>query len=308
MRSTCLTQISLIALICVGATLSSDAQELEPRRWGHLPVGTSVAGFGYAYTTGDIAFNPLLRVEDAELDLHSGVIRYIHAFELLERTMRLDFVQGYQQARWQGLLNGQPAAVSRTGLTDTILRLSTNLIGAPPLKGDAFRAYRRSVAESETIVGAGLAVHLPTGHYLEDKLLNLGSNRFTIRPQLGVVHSRGPWSVELTGAAWIFTDNDDFFGGKFLEVDPLFTAQAHLVYTFRPGLWIGTGIAYGGGAQSTVDGFQNDDRRGDLLWGITASYPITPKFGIKAGYIGMRTQERVGSNLDTVTVGFSYAW
>jgi len=222
--------------------------------------------------------------------------------------MRIDLVQGYRQARWQGLLDGQSATVSRTGLSDTVLRLSTYLVGAPPLKGEEFKEYRKSVAGSETIVGTGIALHLPTGHYLDDKLLNLGSNRFTIRPQLGVVHNRGNWSMELSGAIWLFTDNDDFFGGKHLENDPLFTAQAHLVYNFRPGFWIGTGIGYGGGAQSSVDGFENSDRVGNLLWGVIAGYPITPKFGIKAGYIGMRAQERVGADLDTVTVGFSYAW
>jgi hypothetical protein len=308
MRSTRLRTVFLATLLGGVAALSCDAQELEPRRWGHLPIGSNFAGTGYAYTTGDIAFNPLLRIEDAELDLHTGAFRYIRAFELLERTMRFDFVQGYKQARWQGLLNGQAATVSRSGITDTFLRLSTYLIGAPPLEGEEFQAYRKSVAGSETIIGAAISVQLPTGHYLDDKLLNLGFNRFTIRPQLGVVHNRGPWSMELTGSAWIFTDNDDFFGGKYLEQDPLFTAQAHVVYTFRPGLWIGTGIAYGGGVQSTVDGFQNDDRRGNLLWGINAGYPITPKFGVKIGYIGLRAQERVGANLDTVIAGFSYAW
>ncbi|MGI9241630.1 MAG: transporter [Verrucomicrobiales bacterium] len=308
MRSLSLRHAFAATLLIGLATISSNAQQLEPRRWGHLPIGTSFAGVGYAYTSGDIAFNPLLRIEDAKLDLHTGAFRYIHAFELLERTMRIGLVQGYQQARWQGLLDGQAATVSRTGWSDTVLRLSTYLIGAPPLEGEEFKEYRKSVAGSETIVGMGIAVHLPTGHYQEDKLLNLGSNRFTIRPQLGVVHTRGRWSMELSGACWIFTDNDEFFGGKYLENDPLFTAQAHLVYNFRPGLWIGTGIGYGGGAQSTVDGFNNDDRRGNLMWGVSAGYPITPKFGIKAAYVGLRAQERVGADLDTVTVGFSYAW
>ena len=31
-------------------------QELQPRRWSHLPTGTHFAGVGYAYTTGDINF------------------------------------------------------------------------------------------------------------------------------------------------------------------------------------------------------------------------------------------------------------
>ena len=65
-----------------------------------------------------------------------------------------------------------------------------NLYGAPPLKGKEFAAYRAKV-DVETIVGTALVVHLPTGDYMDDKLINLGSNRFTFWPQFGVVHNRG---------------------------------------------------------------------------------------------------------------------
>ncbi len=75
------------------------------------------------------------------------------------------------------------------------------MFGAPPLEGKEFADYRTAVAPSETIMGLGLAVRLPTGNYEKDKLLNLGSNRFTIRPQLGVVHNRGKWSMEVTASA-----------------------------------------------------------------------------------------------------------
>ena len=308
MRPLRLLKPALAAILAGLAAIPCTAQELEPRRWGHLPIGANFAGTVYAYTTGDILFDPVLEVEDAKLSMHTGAFLYIHAFELLEQTMRFDFIQGYQQATWSGLLRGQATSVTRTGLTDSVLRLSTSLIGAPPLRGEEFVAYRKSVAASETIVGTGLAIHLPSGHYLDDKLLNLGSNRFTIRPELGVVHTHGRWSVELTGSAWIYTENDEFFGGNQLQQDPLFAIQSHLVYSFRPGLWIGAGIAYAGGAQSTVNGIEKDDQKGNLAWGVNAGYPFSPNFGVKVGYIGLRTQEDVGADLDTLTVGFSYLW
>ena len=66
----------------------------------------------------------------------------------------------------------------------------------------------------ETIFGTALVIKLPTGDYMDDKLINLGTNRFTFRPQLGVVHNRGKWSMELTGAVYLYTSNDDFFNGN----------------------------------------------------------------------------------------------
>ena len=297
-----------LTIVLSWAAHSSRGQELEPRRWNHLPLDTSFAGVGYVYTTGDIAFDPVLQIEDAEVQMHTGVFKYIRTFEMFEKTARIDFLQGYQQGRWAGLLRGAPAATSRTGLSDTVFRFSMNLLGAPPLKWAEFAEYRKSMAESETIMGAGLAVHLPTGYYLDDKLLNLGTNRYTIQPQLGIVHNRGKWSAELTGASWIYTDNDEFFSGNHLEQDQLFTVQGQVAYTFRPGLWISAGLAYGAGGQSTLNGIEKDDYRENLALGVTAGIPVTRKFGLTFGYVGLRTQEKVGANLDSYTAGFSLLW
>ena len=35
-------------------SLPCPAQDIEPRRWSHLPIGGNFGGAGYAYTTGEI--------------------------------------------------------------------------------------------------------------------------------------------------------------------------------------------------------------------------------------------------------------
>ena len=104
-------------------------------------------------------------------------------------------VEGYQKGRWTGLLDGVPASTKRAGWTDSIVRLSVNLYGPPPLAGKEYARYR-SKNKVDTIVGAGLVVHFPTGEYMSERLVNLGTNRYTIRPQLGVVHTRHNWTFE----------------------------------------------------------------------------------------------------------------
>ena len=232
------------------------AQELEPRRWSHMPTGTHMAGGGYAYTSGDISFDPVLKLEGVEVGLHTVLAKYIQVFGIFGRSARIDLIQGYQRGHWEGLLDGEFAETDRSGLSDGIVRLSVNLLGAPPLQGQDFGAYRATAAAKETIVGAGLAVHVPTGRYYDEKLINLGNNRFVFRPQLGVVHNRGKWSTELTGAVWMFTDNGDFFNGNQLENAPLYTLEGHVVHTFRPGVWLSSGAGFGYGAESR-------DRRGE---------------------------------------------
>jgi hypothetical protein len=298
---------SLWVFLGLGMPVLCLAQELEPRRWNHLPIGANFAGGGYSYTEAEIFFDPVLRIEDVEMEMYTWAVKYIRSFEVFQKSARIGFVQGFQEGRWKGLVDGVPRSIKRSGLTDTALRFAINLYGAPPLEGDEFAAYRAK-ADVETIVGAALVVQLPTGDYRDDKLINLGTNRYTFRPQLGVVHNRGRWSMELTGEVWIYTDNNDFFNGNKLEQDPLYTVQTHLVYTFRPGLWVSVGAGYGYGGESTVNEVEKDDRRGNLAWALSVGYPITRQLGIKVGYLGRRAQEPVGQDSDSIAVAFSIFW
>ncbi|MFW9845637.1 MAG: transporter [Candidatus Thorarchaeota archaeon] len=283
------------------------AQELEPRRWSHLPTGKNFFGVGYVYTKADIFFDPVLRIEDAEMEMHTWAFKYIRTFELLQKSARIDFTQAYQEGRWSGLLNGAPASITRSGLSDSVLRFAINLYGTPPLEGKEFAAYRGKV-DVETIVGTALVVHLPTGDYMNDKLINLGTNRFTFRPQFGVVHNRGKWSMELTASVWLFTDNDDFFNGNKLEQDPYYTIQTHLVYTFRPGLWVSAGAGYGHGMKSTVSGVEKNDRRENLGWALSFGLPISRQLGVKFAYRALRAQESVGQDSNDIGAAFSIFW
>jgi hypothetical protein len=295
----------ILAVLASFAELS--AQELEPRRWGHLPIGANFAGLGYIRTEGDIALDPVLRLTDAEVEMDTAALKYIYSFELFGKSARFDLVQAYQEGEWTGLLDGVPATAERSGFSDTALRFAINLFGAPPLEGKEFAQYRAG-RECDTIIGAGLIVTLPTGEYFSDKLINLGENRFSFRPQVGVVHERGKWSFEFTGATWLFATNDDFFGGKELEQDPLVTTQGHVIYTFRPGLWLGASLGYDFGGQSTIDGDKKDDSREVLSWGVTCGVSVSRSVGFKFGYIDQSTRRQTGSDLGNFVAAVSVMW
>ena len=299
-RALALLGLLLVALPCHG-------QDIEPRRWSHLPLDANFLGVAYVYTNGDIFLNPVLQIEDGGFDLKTYSLKYIRSFELFDKSARIDITQNYQSGEWSGLQAGQPISTERDGWADTTVRFAVNLIGAPPLAGKEFVEYRQH-AECETIIGVGLAADLPTGEYLDDKLINLGNNRFAIRPQLGAVHTRGKWTGELTTSVNFFTDNDDFFNGKQLEQDPVFFAQGHLIYNFTPGLWISSSVGYFCGGQSTIDGTTSDDRKSDLGWAISMGVPITRNFGLKITYIGIRTLTSIGTDTDTFALGCSVMW
>ncbi|NQZ53996.1 MAG: transporter [Piscirickettsiaceae bacterium] len=285
---------------------SSYAMELEPLRWSHLPIGINFAGGGYAYTEANIFVDPVILLEDVDMELHTWAAKYIRTFSLFDKSARIDLSQSYQEGKWTGLVNGSPASISRKGLSDSFLRLAVNLYGSPPLTGKDFFAYRANT-DVETIIGFALAIRLPTGDYMDDKLINLGQNRLVFRPQLGVTHKRGKWTSELTAEVAFHTDNDDFFNGKTREQEPLYIIHGHIIHTFRPGVWAGLSIGYDYGGESSVNGVNSDDKKQDIGWALSFTYPIE-RYSLKVAYIGTRTQEDVGLDTDTLVASLSFLW
>ena len=255
----------------------------------------------------DIKLDPALLLEDVQMKLHTVGAKYIHTFELWDKTARVDFTQAYQSGTWQGLVDGVPSEIDRNGLADSFVRFAINLHGAPPLRGKEFGAYRTKTKD-ETIVGAGLVVRLPTGNYLDDKLINLGQNRFALRPQIGVVHTRDKWTIEGTVEVAVYTDNNDFFGGRKLEQEPLLFTQAHLIRRLRRGESITLSLGYNYGGEKTVDGVAKNDRNQSTAWALKYAYPISSQSGINLGYIRSKTHETTGADTETLALAMVFAW
>ena len=283
------------------------ALDFEPRQWSHLPIGSNYFGVGYANSEVEYSIDPTIMLEDVELELETWAGRYIQTFELFDRFARFDLIQAYLKGDWTGLLEGVPASTSRSGFSDTFVRFAVNLYGGPPLSGKQFLDYRSS-KKVDTIVGLAMLVRLPTGQYKEDKLINIGENRFTFQPQFGISHRRGKWTTELTGEAAFHTDNDDFFNGKRREQDPTYVIHGHLIYTFSPGFRLGASAAYNYVGENTIDGAKRNDSQENFGWALRLAYPFTRQSGFNLTYIGTRRQESNGFDSDTLAASLAFAW
>ena len=301
------SRLIIFSILLKSLALPCFALDFTPRQWSHLPVGLNFAGVAYADTEADIAVNPVTMLEDVEMELETWVSKYIRTFELLDKSVRIDLTQAYIQGEWTGLLEGVPASVYRSGFSDTFVRFGVNLYGAPPLSAKEFAAYKSS-KEIDTVVGAALVVRLPTGQYKDDKLINLGKNRFTFRPQLGVTHTRGKWTTEVTGEVAFHTDNDDFFNGQTLEQDPTYIIHAHLIHTFRPGLWVSSSIGYDYVGENSIDGVDSDNEKENFGWALNFAYPINRQSGFNVAYLATRRQQTIGLDSDTLSASLSFSW
>lgn len=282
----------------------ADAQELEPRRWSHLPTGVNFAAVGYAYTDGNVFLDPAVLIEDAEAEVHTAPLGYIRTFGLFGKSARVDVVAPFSNGYWEGTINGAFASTRRQGFGDPRIRLAMNFTGSPSQTMTEFTPQ-----PSSTIIGGALEITAPLGEYFEDRLVNLGSNRWVLRPQFGIVHTRGAWTYEATASAWFYGDNDDYQApGRELEQDPLYALQLHLIRTIRPGLWASISAAYGTGARAIVEGVRNPDEQSNLLWAASFGFPIDRRQGIKlALQVGRKTGD-IGVDYERIIFAYSLMW
>jgi len=278
------------------------AQQLEPRAYSNLPVGLNFLLAGCAYSQGDVLLDPSLPVANASAKVNSLVLGYLRSLDFRGNSGSIALVLPYAGVSASGDLEGQTSSVTRSGLADPLLRLAVNLYGAPALSAEQFRAYRQ-----DTIAGASLAVTAPAGQYDGTKLVNVGTNRWSFKPEVGASQALGPWILEGSFGVTYFTDNDDFFGGHRRKQSPLYAAQAHLIYSFNPGLWAALDATYYAGGRTSVDGALNNDLQQNWRWGATLSKSVDPRNSVKL-YFSSGATARTGTNFQTVGIGWQHLW
>ncbi|HKA41065.1 MAG TPA: transporter, partial [Burkholderiales bacterium] len=217
----------LLAALASGAL----AQDLEPRSYSNAPIGLNFLIGGFLYTRGDVAVDASVEVTDARLQTRSAVLAYARSLDVWGRSAKFDVILPYTALDGQALVAGAPVKREVSGFGDPRFRFSINFYGAPALPPEKFAEYHQDL-----IIGASVQVTAPWGQYDPDKLVNLGTNRWSVKPELGASKAWGTWIVELSAAGMFFTDNDDFFGGNKRAQDPIYSAQAHIVHLLRSGI------------------------------------------------------------------------
>ena len=278
------------------------AQDLEPRLYSNSPVGMNFVIAGYSYSQGGVAFDPSVPLTDANIQTHSAVFAYARSLDIAGLSGKFDIVLPYAKLSGSALYSGALVERDVTGLADPRLRLAVNLYGAPALSVQEFASYRQDL-----IVGVSLQVTAPASQYDSDKLVNIGTNRWSFKPELGISKAVGALTLELAAAATYYTDNDNFFGGSTLAQDPIYSAQTHLSYNLGTRGWLAVDAVYYTGGRSTVDGVQGNDLQKNTRFGATYAHAIDRHHSFKL-HAGTGVATRTGTDFDTVAIAWQYRW
>jgi hypothetical protein len=293
---------ALLVCALLGGSFAARAQDIEPRAYSNAPVGVNFLLAGYLYTRGGLIFDSATGITDPKMTTSSPVLAYARVLDLWGMSAKFDAIVPYTSLSGTALRNGEVVTRDVDGFVDPRFRLSVNFYGAPALGLKEFRNYRQDL-----IVGASLQVQAPWGQYDPDRLVNIGNNRWSFKPELGVSKALGAWTLEGKLGATIFTDNRDFFGGQRRAQDPIWSAQGNLIYGFANGVWASLDATYFTGGRNTIDGERGNDLQQNWRIGTTVAIPINAWHSIKFN-ASSGVSARTGNNFDLVGVAWQYRW
>jgi hypothetical protein len=290
-----LTALALGSRIALG-------QELEARAYAPNPVDARFLVVSWSHSDGDMLLNASSPIKDFEVraDTYSAGIGGTYA--LWNRVASIAVGLPYVDGTATGRLNGMPEHVDRAGAADLRLRLTLSL-----LPGSALSPADFMRAPPDRTLGVSMVVNVPTGEYFEDKLVNVGTNRWAFRPEFGGSRRFGRWNFDGSLGVWLFGDNDEFLGNNQRSQDPLTTLQGHLSYTFAPRLWLGASATWYTGGTTSVNGVSDRNRQGNSRAGLTLAIPVGQQNSVKLAW-STGVTARFGGDLDTYSLTWQHLW
>ncbi|MGW8369687.1 MAG: transporter [Gammaproteobacteria bacterium] len=278
------------------------AQQLTPRIFWPAPRGTEIIVAGYAHSAGDVVVDPSLPLTGVDSRIHTGVVAYQQTIALAGRTANVQFELPYVDGSVSGMVGGVAIGRDVSGIGDFAATLSVNLMGAPSMTAAEFQALR---ASPRPVLGGSIKLVAPTGRYDPDRLVNIGTNRWAARVQVGYIRPLSDrWLTELTLGTWFFEDNTEFLG-ETREQEPIAAFNVHLVRRLAPGFWTSLDFNYYAGGRTTISGSESADFQRNSRVGFTVAYPVNNRHLLKASYsLGAVTQS--GGDYDKLDISYVY--
>jgi hypothetical protein len=226
-------------------------------------VGVNQIELIYANAQSNTSINTAQVLADAQLRLNAGSVQLTRYFGI---THRLAWVEaGVPIANLHGSIPGTNTYGNTTGLGDSSYQVAMLLKGGPALSWSQLQKFKQV-----TTIGASLSVTAPTGKYSSDKVLNLGSNLWSFKPEIALSVPFGigqKWEMDTYVNASFFTNNTAYHGTQNLGQRPIPGIEGHVSYDFTPKVWASFDTRYSFGGDTSINGIDQNDSQQNFTLG-----------------------------------------
>ena len=282
---------------------SARAQFTDAHNYDSAPVGLNQLELGYSFVHGDAALDPSLVITGADLNLSQGIVDYTRYFGLFHRLI---WVQAsVPVAGLNGSISDLNIESSTAGAGDSSYALAMLVKGGPALSLAQFDDYNRTTA-----VGVSLTVTAPTGLYNADKILNIGSDRWSFKPEVALSHPFGrdqKWQLDVYANAYFYTDNTAYHGREILRQEPLAGLEGHISYSFNDRLWVSLDTRYSFRGTTHVDGVDQNNAQQNVIVGSETSVSINARHALLLEFAKAAIHQN-GPAVIGFSVKYDYMW
>ena len=289
-----------LAMLCVPKVR---AQFTDPRNYDNTPTGINQLELSYAYVHANSSIDTSLTVAGANLNLNQGTISYTNYFGFLHRLTWLEAT--VPVAGLGGSITGTSVQGSTTGAGDSSYQLAALLKGGPALTVAQFESYKPT-----TSLGVSLTITAPTGLYDSRKVLNLGSDRWSFKPEIALTHPFGPqqkWEFDAYGNVSFYTDNTSYHGKEILRQQPLPGVEGHVSYSFNDKVWVSLDTRYSFRATTFLDGASQNNAQQNLILGNELNVSLTPQNSLTLEFAKALVHQN-GPALVGFSLKYDYIW
>ena len=290
------TIAAIVVAVLLASGVRASAQDMEPRAYSASPVGANFLVVVATRSTGAVLLDPALPITDVHADVNGFALGLGHTFNLLGKLGLVSVALPYAVADVSGRVMENAAEVHRSGLADSRLKLSVNLRG-----NDAMSPREFAAAPTRTVIGASVAFSAPTSQYSSTKLINLGTNRWGVKPEVGVAVPLGRWDLDGYFGVLFFTDNTDFYPGGVGRSARILSCRSRVAVscTIRSRLWIAGDATWYRGGSAQNEGGNPSPSLNNARGGVTVSLPIQKRYSLKVAY-GSGVVARTGTDFPNV--------
>jgi len=279
------------------------AQFAEAHHYDNAPVGVNQLELAYAYAHSDASIDTSLVVAGAKFNLNQGTFTYTRYFGFLHRAAWVE--ASVPLADLSGSISGTNVQGSITGSGDSSYAVTALLKGGPALSADQFADYQPT-----TTVGMSLNISAPTGQYNSSKLLNLGSDRWSFKPEIAVSHPLGSeqkWQCDVYAHAYFFTDNTSYNGREILRQEPLPGLEGHVSYFFVHNAWASIDTLYSFRGATVINGVSQNDAQKNFTLGSEVNVSLNPRNSLVFQFAKALVHQN-GPAVTGFAVKYSYSW
>lgn len=292
----------LPVLLLTGAPLLVQAD--NARDWQNLPTDLNMVFGYYNRINTNTPIDTSLPIDGLSLDADVYILRLARSFNIAGRNSAIQLLQPYadvsasfDDARF---FNGTK---HNGGMGDTQVVLVHNFFGGPALSKEEFANWT-----PETFMTGAVWFTVPNGDYDKNRAINIGANRWVVKPEIGFGTPFGPTWLEVNTWVSLYGDNDDYLGDNKLEQKPLYAVEGHYSYSINRALWASLDATYSTGGETRINGTDQDNKQANTLLGASMGFMLSPQFGGMVAYSDT-VSERTGSpDVNTWTLRLQYVW